>query len=116
MLKPLCFFLVIAPALMMAQTNVAGTWLATTDIFGNPLHQRLTLEPNGRTLSGKLGNDKLEGTLNGADITFHDEERQRGKHRIQRHRNQRQHDRNRGHDRWRHEGAHQCNLHREARR
>ena len=43
MLKPLCFFLVVAPALMMAQTNVAGTWLATTDIFGNPLHQRLTL-------------------------------------------------------------------------
>ena len=47
----------------MAQTNVAGTRLATTDIFGNPLHQRLTLEANGSTLSGKLGNYKLEGTL-----------------------------------------------------
>ena len=70
MLKPLCFFLVVAPALMMSQTNVAGTWLATTDIFGNPLYQRLTLEANGSTLSGKLGNDKLEGTLNGAGIHF----------------------------------------------
>src|SRR5215469_754623 len=70
MLKPLCFFIVVAPALMMAQTNVAGTWLSTTDIFGNPLYQRLTLEANGSTLSGKLGNDKLEGTLNGADIHF----------------------------------------------
>jgi hypothetical protein len=54
----------------MAQTNVAGTWLATTDIFGNPLHQRLTLEANGSTLSGKLGNDKLEGTVNRAGIRF----------------------------------------------
>ena len=66
----------------MAQTNVAGNVAHEHRHLRNPLHQRLTLEANGSTLSGKLGNDKLEGTLNGAGITFHDEERQREKQRI----------------------------------
>ncbi len=70
MLKYALFTLVVAPALLFAQNNLSGAWVATTDIYGNPLSQRLTLDVNGNALYGKLGGDKLEGTVNGAKIHF----------------------------------------------
>jgi acetamidase/formamidase len=70
MLKRACFLLLFAPTLLLGQNIVVGTWLATTDVFGNPLHERLTIDAKGDALSGKLGGDKLEGTLNGGALHF----------------------------------------------
>jgi acetamidase/formamidase len=53
-----------------AQTPVSGNWLLTEDVFGNPLHRRLTLRVDGSTLSGSLGRQSLEGSLNGDAIRF----------------------------------------------
>lgn len=58
-----------APSLL-AQNNVAGDWLVTTDIFGNPLNQKLTLTIEGNKLGGSLAREKLDGTLEGASIHF----------------------------------------------
>jgi amidase len=49
---------------------VARDWVATTDIFGHALRQRLTLEVAGEKVTGQLGNDKLEGTLKGNALRF----------------------------------------------
>jgi amidase len=70
MLKRACIVLLFAPTLLFAQNNIAGTWLATTDIFGNPLNQRLTLQASANSLSGKLGDGKLEGSLAGNAVHF----------------------------------------------
>jgi len=71
----LCCFL-LAPQLLFAQAGVAnpvglaGDWSITTDFYGNPLHQRLTLTVEGGKLAGDLDGDKLEGTLNGKAVHF----------------------------------------------
>jgi amidase len=70
MLKHLCWLLLLTPSLLCAQTNLAGDWLATTDYYGNPLHQRLVLSVEGGKLSGELDGDKLEGTVSGNAVHF----------------------------------------------
>ena len=70
MLKPLCLFLVAAPALMMAQTDVAGTWLATTDIFGNPPTSGSPLRRTAAPCPANSATTNWKGTLNGAGIHF----------------------------------------------
>jgi acetamidase/formamidase len=68
MRRILACLLSIVPAL--AHGAVARDWVATADIFGNMLHERLTLEVAGDTVTGKLGDDKLEGTVKGSALHF----------------------------------------------
>ena len=79
MMKPLCFFLVAAPARMMAQTNVAGTWLATTDIFGNPPTSGSPLRRTAALCPANSGTTNWKARPERSGHTFHDEERQRGR-------------------------------------
>ena len=62
--------LLLAPARLPAQGGLDGTWLLTTEVFGYPLHQRLTLAQKGESLTGKADSDKVEGTLKGSAIHF----------------------------------------------
>src|SRR5207245_3498174 len=60
----------LAPSLLLAQSTVAGDWLLTQDVYGNPLHQRLTLKVDGTALSGTLGRRPIDGTVGGNAIRF----------------------------------------------
>jgi hypothetical protein len=60
----------LVPAVALAQNAVDGDWLLTQDVYGNPLHQRLTLKTDGTTLAGTLGRRSIEGTLSGNAIRF----------------------------------------------
>jgi len=62
--------LLLAPSGLQAQVKLDGAWLLTTELFGYPLHQRLTLEQKGEALTGKVGSDKVEGTLTGGAVQF----------------------------------------------
>jgi len=62
--------LLLAPSRLPAQSGLDGSWLLTTDVFGYPLHQRLTLEQKGESLTGKADSDKVEGTLKGSAVQF----------------------------------------------
>ena len=66
-LLPWIFLLPVASS---AQSQASGSWLLTTDVFGYPWYQRLTLEQKGDSLSGKAGSDKVEGTLTGGAVRF----------------------------------------------
>jgi amidase len=68
MLKRTALLLVLVPSCLSAQTRLDGTWLLTTEVFGNPLHQRLTVEQKGESLAGRLGSDKVEATLEGNKV------------------------------------------------
>ncbi len=76
MLKLCGWILCVGAAILLAQQNVraqndvTGDWLVTTDIYGNPLHQKLILKMDGTKLTGSLGGDKLEGTITGSSIHF----------------------------------------------
>ena len=70
MFKRVALIVCLAPTLLLAQTTVAGDWLLTEDVYGNPLHQRLTLRVDGTALSGTLGPRPLDGTLRGNAIRF----------------------------------------------
>jgi amidase len=63
-------FVWLASTLVVGQTTVAGDWLLTEDIYGNPLHQRLTLTVDGTVLSGTLGRRPVDGTVSGNAIRF----------------------------------------------
>jgi acetamidase/formamidase len=69
-LKHLALVLFLVPAIAIAQNTVDGNWLLTEDVYGTPLHQRLTLKADGSTLSGALGRRSIEGTLSGNAIRF----------------------------------------------
>jgi amidase len=60
----------LIPAISFAQSAVDGTWLLTQDVYGNPLHQRLTLKVDGTAVSGTLGGRSIEGSVNGTAIRF----------------------------------------------
>jgi amidase len=62
--------LLLVPTALLAQDRLGGTWLLTTDVFGNPLHQRLTLAQKGESLSGKAGLDEVEGAVKGSVVQF----------------------------------------------
>ena len=53
-----------------AQTRLSREWLLTTDVYGNPLHQRLTVSVAGKVLSGTLDGDAIAGTLSGNHLHF----------------------------------------------
>ena len=58
-------------ALSHAQAPLlTGKWIVTSDYFGTPSLQRLTLEQQGSTLTGTFGGDKLEGTVIGNVINL----------------------------------------------
>ncbi|MCY1044879.1 acetamidase/formamidase family protein [Corallococcus sp. bb12-1] len=46
------------------------SWLVTTDLWGNPAYQTLTLERAGKRLTGELDGDSLEGERVGNDVRF----------------------------------------------
>ena len=70
MFKHVALIVCLAPTLLLAQDTVAGDWLLTEDVYGNPLHQRLTLKVDGASLSGTLGRRPIDGTVSGTAIRF----------------------------------------------
>jgi acetamidase/formamidase len=50
--------------------GIAGEWLVTRDVFGNPAYQRMTLKIEGDKVTGVFAGDKLEGTLSGSALHF----------------------------------------------
>jgi acetamidase/formamidase len=66
----LALFICLVPAVALAQTPVAGDWVLTEDIYGNPLHQRLTVKVDGPSVSGTIGRRSIDGTVNGTAIRF----------------------------------------------
>jgi amidase len=61
--------LVFSPSLS-AQDTAAGEWLLTEDVYGNPLHQRLSLKVDGGAVTGTLGRQPIQGTVAGSAIQF----------------------------------------------
>ena len=60
----------LAPVLVLAWMSGAsvasaqdGAWRVTTDLWGNTVHQTLTLNRTGQGLSGDLDGDRLEGRV-----------------------------------------------------
>ncbi len=68
--KWIALMLCLTPALLLAQSPVAGDWMLTEDIYGTPLHQRLTVKVDGSTLSGTLGRQSITGTISSNAIRF----------------------------------------------
>ena len=64
-LKHLALIVCLTSTLVLAQTSIAGEWMLTQDLYGNPLHQKLTLKVDGTVLSGTLGRRPLDA----ADVT-----------------------------------------------
>src|SRR5690349_479098 len=58
------------PAILLAQGSLAGDWQLTRDVYGNPQHLRLTLNVDGSTLSGTLGQRAIEGSVADGSIRF----------------------------------------------
>lgn len=56
--------------LSYSQTALSREWLLTTDIYGNSLHQRLTIYAKGEDVSGTLDGDALTGKISGNHIHF----------------------------------------------
>jgi len=57
-------------SLSFAQAAPPSEWLLTTDIYGNSLHQRLTLYANREELSGTLDGDAIRGKISGNHLHF----------------------------------------------
>ena len=70
MMRRLGWLLCLVPALALGQQDLSGKWVVTTDIYGNPLAQKLTLKSEGGKLTGKFAGDDLEGTVQGKAIHF----------------------------------------------
>jgi acetamidase/formamidase len=68
MFKYLAIVVCLSSTVALAQTTVAGDWLLTRDVYGNPLHQKLTLKVDGSAVSGTLGQRPIDGTVNGNTI------------------------------------------------
>src|SRR5262245_13814675 len=62
--------LLLTPALLFAQTTIAGDWLLTEDVYGTAFYQKLTLKLDGTALTGAVGRRTLEGTVTGNAIRF----------------------------------------------
>jgi amidase len=70
MLKHAALIVCLAPVFAAAQGIVSGDWILTEDVFGNAFHRKLTLKVDGAAVSGTLGRQPLEGTLQGGGIQF----------------------------------------------
>jgi hypothetical protein len=66
---PLLVLLLLSLSLQ-AQSDLSGAWAITVVDFGLRNTTRLMLKQDGDKLTGTLGNQPLEGTLAGTDITF----------------------------------------------
>ena len=71
MFKRVTLMVCLAPTLLLAQPTVAGDWLLTEDVYGNPLHQRLTLGVDGTALSGTLRRRMLAGRVEAGEAALH---------------------------------------------
>src|SRR5882672_11150934 len=70
MLKKVALIACLTPAVLLAQTTVAGDWLLTEDVYGTAFYQRLTLKLDGATLTGTVGRRALDGAATGNAIRF----------------------------------------------
>jgi acetamidase/formamidase len=66
----LALIICLLPTVVLGQSPVAGDWQLTEDIYGNPLHQRMTVKADGAALSGTIGRRTMTGTVNGAALKF----------------------------------------------
>src|SRR5689334_3306167 len=69
MLRRFGWLLCLVPVLALGQ-NLTGDWVVTTEIYGYPLGQKLTLKSEAGKLTGKLGDHDLQGTVEGTRIHF----------------------------------------------
>jgi acetamidase/formamidase len=65
----LASLLVSATALAQPQA-LDGDWLLGQEVYGNTLYRRLVLKNDGGTVSGTLGRQSIEGTVQGAAVHF----------------------------------------------
>ena len=68
--KYLALIISLSSAIALAQPTIAGDWLLSQDVYGNPLYQRLTLKVDGTVVSGTLGRRSIDGTLSGSTLRF----------------------------------------------
>ncbi|RKH53757.1 acetamidase [Corallococcus llansteffanensis] len=66
----LVLLLCCMPSLLFAQAPATEQWVVTTDLWGNPAYQLLTLERAGKQLKGVFDGDPLEGERVGNDLRF----------------------------------------------
>src|SRR5262249_19210992 len=64
------FMFTSSPRLSYAESSPPREWLLTTDIYGNSLHQRLTILTKGDDVVGTLDGDALKGTIAGNLLHF----------------------------------------------
>jgi acetamidase/formamidase len=69
-IKKVTLIACLSSTIVLAQTPIAGDWLLTEDVFGNSLHQRLTLKLDGTALSGAIGPRPIDGTVTGNAVRF----------------------------------------------
>jgi amidase len=66
-----CLLLLVACCrFSYSQTDLPKEWLLTTDVYGNPLQQRLTIFLDGGGIKGSLDGDSLTGTLSEGRLHF----------------------------------------------
>jgi len=70
MLKHVIAVVCLASTAALAQGTIAGDWLLTQDMYGNPLHRRLSLTVDGNNVSGTLDRQAIAGTISGTTIQF----------------------------------------------
>jgi len=70
MLKHVIAVVCLASTPALAQGTIAGDWLLSQDMYGNPLHRRLSLTVDGNKVSGTLDRQAIAGTISGTTIQF----------------------------------------------
>ena len=53
-----------------ADEGLSGRWMVSADFYGTPIYFQLNLKQQGDKLTGDFGGDKLEGTVQGANVKF----------------------------------------------
>ena len=69
-LKHVIALVCLAAAPVLAQGTIAGDWVLTQDMYGNPFHRRLSLAVDGDRLSGTIDRQTVDGTISGNTIRF----------------------------------------------
>ena len=64
------WLLCLVPAVLWGQSDISGDWVATCDMYGSQLHERLTLKVDAGKLSGDVDGDSLDGTVAGDRVHF----------------------------------------------
>ncbi|GAA0746486.1 acetamidase/formamidase family protein [Ideonella azotifigens] len=68
MLKRVALLFCLIPGAALAQAT--EQWVVTTDLWGNPVYQTLTLKQDGEAIAGDMDGDKVTGRRHGSTITF----------------------------------------------